>query len=56
VGRQPDLGTEMLGIGDDNAQRLGCCGEPNAVYDSLCQPFGTRRPLALRALPVVQEL
>lgn len=34
-GHQPDLGAEMPGIGSDDAQRLGCGREQDAVDDSL---------------------
>jgi hypothetical protein len=34
-GDQPDLGAEVLGIGSDDAQRLGRCGEQDGVDNGL---------------------
>jgi hypothetical protein len=44
-GDQPDLGAEMPGIGSDDAQRLGGCGEQDAIDDGLIveSDLGDRR-------------
>ena len=34
-GNQPERGAEMLGVGGDEAQRLGCRLEQDAVDDGL---------------------